>query len=252
MRKTVIIYFVALFSVFFQMSAYAAEVVRVEGGGAAIATVFGPMKEHFEKDTGMVLSITQSTPFKGLVALVEGRADVATGAVSLEDMIKGAAKEGVTVNPASLQKLDLTVTRTVVFTHKSNKVAKLSKEQLKKIFTGKITNWKDVGGQNLPIQVVWGNATPGQNAKFTREILGGAAVTAKARRVTNYASIRDTVAATPGAIGIDPLGMATNNIHTPKVPSITSPIIVVTKGKPTPAAQKVFDYFKEEFGYLNK
>ncbi len=227
-------------------------VIRVEGGGAAISTVFAPMKEHFEKDTGLTLSITQSTPYRGLIALLEGRADVATGAVSLEDMIKGVAKEGYTVNPSSLQKLDLTVTRTVVFLHKSNKIPQLSKEQLKKIFTGKITNWKDVGGANKPIVVVWGSSTPGQNSRFTKAILDGEAVTSKARRVTNYQSIRDTVAATPGAIGVNPLGMATSNIHTPKVPAMVSPIIVVTKGRPTPEVQRVFDYFREEYGYLNK
>ena len=51
--------------------------------------------------------------------------------------------------------------------------ANLSKEQLKDIFTGKKTNWKDVGGKDMPIAVVYGNKIPGTNNVFMKQVMGG-------------------------------------------------------------------------------
>lgn len=237
----------------FLMSGLAmAQEVRIGGGGAAIATVFAPMKTEYERSSGDVLTILQSTPVKGLLALEKGEIDVATAAVPLESMLAGAAKEGVKIDPATLQQVEVAKNRVVVFVHKSNTVKRLSKGQLKKIFAGKITNWKELGGKDQPIVVVWGTATPGQNALFSKEILDKEAVTARTVTATDYLSIREMVTANPGAIGIDPEGMTMATVNVVEIPVVTSPIIVVTKGKPSAKVEKLLAYYNDEFGYLTK
>ncbi|KAF0214959.1 MAG: phosphate transport system substrate-binding [Geobacteraceae bacterium] len=243
--------FAALLCCALTARAYAEE-IKVEGGGAAISHVFAPMKEQFEKTSGMKLKLTMSSPVKGLIALEKGLADAATAAVTLENMISGAAKEGVIIDPASLRKVEVAQNRLMVFVHKTNKIPGLSKEQLHGIFTGKITNWKQLEGEDRSITVVWGKNTPGQNAQFTKEILDGHQVTEKAKFVTDYKSVRDTVAATPGAIGIDPIGLVSGTINTPEIPVMTCPIIVVTKGEPSPKVQKLLTYYDEEYGMFRK
>jgi phosphate transport system substrate-binding protein len=79
-----------------------AEDIKVGGGGASIASVFVPTHEAFEKASGMQLYTIQSSPKIGLIELVKGTLDVATAAVPLDTMIKGAEKDGVKIDPASL------------------------------------------------------------------------------------------------------------------------------------------------------
>ncbi|MBU5637652.1 substrate-binding domain-containing protein [Geomonas sp. Red69] len=220
------------------------EDIKVGGGGASISAVFNPIKAPFEKATGDTLIILQSSPKDGLIDLVKGKVEMATGAVPFESMASGAEKEGVKVNRDALVVQQIAENRTAIFVHPSNKVAKLSKEQLKGIFTGKIGNWKEVGGDDKDIIVVWGKGTPGQNAQFQKEILDGAGVTKDILDTTNYAKIKEGVSATPEAIGIDPFGMADASVKVVEAPALISPILVVTQGKPSAKLQKVLDYIK--------
>ena len=225
----------------------AAQEVRVGGGGAAMGTIFDPIVTPLQKATGIALSRRPSTPANGLMDLVNGRVDLAAAAVPLESMIAGAAKNGVTVDPAKLVKEQIGTNRTVLLVNPANKVGKLTREQIKGIFTGKIANWKDVGGDDMAIIVVWGIGTPGQNAMFVKEVLGGEAVTRESLESTNYLAIKDTVASTPEAIGIDPFGVADAAVRTIDCdPELTSPIIAVTMGKPSADVRKVIDYIKGE------
>ncbi|TGU70777.1 phosphate ABC transporter substrate-binding protein [Geomonas terrae] len=220
------------------------EDIKVGGGGASMAAVFAPVKAPFEKATGDTLLVLQSTPKDGLVDLLNGKLDIAAGAVPLESMVSGAEKDGVKVDRARLMVTQVALNRTVIFVHPSNKVAQLSKEQLKGIFTGKISNWKEVGGDDKDIIVVWGKATPGQNAQFKKEILDGAEVAKDILDTTNYVKIKESVAATPEAVGIDPHGLADATVKVVESPALTMPIIAITNGQPSPRAQKVLDYIK--------
>jgi phosphate transport system substrate-binding protein len=96
----------------------------------------------FEAKTGIKFG-TVSTPGsgKGLKALVEGKATVAGASRALTKEERDASVVGYTIGYDAI----------AVFVNKDNPVRELTKEQLKGIFTGKITNWKDVGGKDAPI-----------------------------------------------------------------------------------------------------
>lgn len=234
------------------LRAFAQEEIRVAGGGAALSHIFAPLKEQFEKASGMKLTLTASTPVKGLIALERGMVDATTAAHPLEYIIGGAAREGVIIDPAPLKVFEVGQNRLMAIVHRSNWIAGLTKAELRGIFTGKITNWQQLGGEDQPIIVVWGKDTPGQNEQFASAIFDGEPVTKKVKAVTDYRSIRDTVAATPGAIGITPLGFVMGTIRTPEIPAITGPIIVVTKGEPSPKVQRLLRYYEEEYGMFHK
>jgi len=219
--------------------------IKVGGGGAACNGFFIPAAESFKAETGVAMKVMPSTPGLGLIELHAGIVELATAAVPLSDMLRGAAINGITLEPSSFMVHEIGINKTLVFTHNSNKVKTLSKEQLKDIFTGKITNWKQVGGADQEIVVTWGLATPGQNALFTKQILDGNYVTLKHHEVTNYESIINFIAKTPGAIGIDPEGLVSSSTNNPQTPLILSPVIAVTKGKPSANAEKLIRFVKE-------
>lgn len=223
-----------------------AEDIKIGGGGASINTVFKPVTPHFKDATGIYLVNLQSTPVDGLKSLLEGSIDASTAAVSLENMIVGVEKQGIKVDPNSLQQTVIAKCKTVVFVHKDNPVTKLSKEQLKGIFTGKITNWKDVGGLDKDILIVWGLKSPGQNALFAKHILDGAQVTKNVLETTDYDGIKENIQSNPEAIGIDPIGFADSTVKVIETPELSSPVIIVTKGAPSPKVQKLIDFIKGE------
>lgn len=246
MKRLIAAAFVSL--VFCQPSS--AEEIRIEGGGTAITTVFRPIQDRYQKIHGHSLSIVQSSAVKGLIALRDGKVDVATGAHPLEDLLAGAAKEGVIVDKTDLVATEVEDNRLVVIANRDSDTGTLSKEQLKAIFTGKITNWRDVGGKDIPVQVIWGTETKGQNIQFTRIALDGEQVKANARAVTTYRDIADTVRSTPGAIGVVPVHMSTPATRSIDTMSLTSPIYVITRGKPSPKVQTVINFYKSEYSFL--
>lgn len=222
-----------------------AEEIRVGGGGAAMSTIFDPIVSQYEKSSGHFITRRPSSPKNGLMELAAGKLDLATAAVSLESMISGAAKDGIIIDQNSLHQEVIGTNRTVLFVHPSNKVSKLTKEQIKGIFTGKIANWKEVGGDDRVIVVAWGIGTPGQNAQFGKMVLDNESVTKEAMETTNYAAIKEAVGSTPEAIGIDPFGMADETVKViANDPELSSPIIAVTMGKPSPKVQKLIDFVK--------
>lgn len=219
--------------------------IKLGGGGASVATVFNPVKAPFEKATGNNLIILQSTPKDGLKQLWKGDLEVAVTAVGLDGMIAGAAKDGVVIDKASLQTVEIGTNKTVVLLHPSNPVSALTKDQMKGLFTGKITNWKEVGGKDAPVLVVWGKNSPGQNALFTKVILDGEKIAAENLETTDYKGIKDTVATNPEALGIDPLGMVDDSVKAIKPsPEANSPILLITKGAPSAPVKQLIDFIK--------
>ena len=236
-----------LFLLVGRAAAASGEEIRIGGGGAALLAVFQPIKPHFEKATGITLVNLQSSPKGGLINLIEGRVDVTSAAHALEGLVAAVRADGVVFDPASLVAHEVGINRIALFAHPSNRVGRLSREQVKGIFTGRIVNWKDVGGDDRDILVVWGRGTPGQNADFIRRVLDGESVTQQALETTNYVEIRETVAATPEAIGIDPISIANPAVKVDDSDApLTMPIIAVTIGKPSAKVRKLLDYIAGE------
>lgn len=229
-----------------------ADEIKVEGGATTISSVFLTVQSEFEAQTGHTMSVVQSTAVAGLIALEAGRVDIAAAAHPLEDLVAAAAKEGagVVIDQSTLVATPIEENRLIAIVHKSNPVKRLSKEQLKDIFTGKVRNWKEVGGDDLDIEVVWATETKGQNAQFTRVALDGQPVAANIREVKGYRSIENLVAVLPNGVGIIPVSMSSSQIRAPEIPPITSPIYVITKGKPSPKVQQFIDFYGRETNFL--
>lgn len=230
-----------------------AEEITVIGGVAAITAVFSPIKETYEKSTGDTLTIRLSDPTKALIALEKGEVDLATvNEFSVESALKGAKQQGVEIDPASLNRMLIAQSNLLVFLEKSNPVTRLSKEQLKGLFTGKITNWREVGGDDRPVVVFWGKETPYLNTLFSKKILDGEAVTPKAKPAGDHFDLRKQVVGTPGGIALNLTGLIMPKLKVPETPNLPLPILIITKGKPTAKVQKVLNFYQEEYGFMNQ
>jgi phosphate transport system substrate-binding protein len=149
---------------------FSQEELKIGAGAAPTENILKPIKPYFEKATGIKLQILDYGPKQAMLELEKGVIDAACAGLTFEDLLDLMKKEGVPVkDPASLNFVEIGKDRIVVLIHKDNPVNELSKDQLKGIFTGKITNWKEVGGKDMPIIVVWGKLIPGTNKFFVEK-----------------------------------------------------------------------------------
>ena len=126
----------------------------------------------------------------GLEAVAAGKTDIGNSSRALKDSEKAA---GVEENIVAIDGI-------AVITNKAGKVQDLTTEQLSDIYTGKITNWKDLGGDDEAIVVIGREAGSGTRGAF-EELLDIADKCAYAQELDSTGGVLAKVAATPGSIG---------------------------------------------------
>jgi len=139
--------------------------------------------------------------------------------------------------------------------HKDNPVKALTTEQLRGIFTNKITHWSQVGGMDLPIQPYMVKAASATRDVFAKHVLNGENYGENVKVATPDATMVTTVAKEIGGIGqisfsffsdfsnvrpliIDEQEPSVNNPHY----SINRPLYLVTNGQPTAEAKAFLEW----------
>ena len=126
----------------------------------------------------------------GLEALAGGKTDIGNASRSLKD---GEKQSGAVENIVAIDGI-------AVITHKDSVVSDLTAQQLTDIYTGKITNWKDMGGADEAIVVLGREAGSGTRGAF-EELLKIEDQCAYAQELDSTGGVLAKVAATPGSIG---------------------------------------------------
>ena len=220
--------------------------IKVGAGAAPANGIFKPIGEHFEKATGIKLTLLEQGPKIAMQEVMKGTIDAASSGLTVDEWVAMMKKKGDAVNRSDIEGVVIGKSRAVVMINKANPVSKLSREQLKGIFSGKIANWKDVGGKDMPIIVVWGQLTPGMNSLFINKALDGITPLKEVLDATTGPDLRQNVASNDEAIGISASSVADDTVKVPEQPEATSDITLVTKGKPSPDVQKLIDFIKGE------
>ncbi len=232
------------------VSVATAESINLVGGSTSIVTVINPIKAPFEKATGITLNATALGSKVALQKLDAGEAEVSTAAHSFEELSGVIKKDNITLkNPVnSLKWVELAPpTGYKVIVNPANTVTKLSKEQLAGIFSGKITNWKEVGGTDAPILCIVSNLSPGTNEAFTKTFLDGKKIAVDTMDASNAADLRQNVATNPDSIGFVAAGFIDGSIKSVETLEMKSkPIILLTVGAPSAKVQKLIDFVKAE------
>jgi len=116
-----------------------------------------------------------------------------------------------------------------VYVNEANSVKELTMDQLKGIFTGKITNWKDIGGPDAPITVYSRENSSGTYEFFKGNVLGGEDFVASAQTMPGTAAIIQAVGKDPGAIGYGGAAYGSGVKHLSVKKDATSPAIEPTE-----------------------
>jgi phosphate transport system substrate-binding protein len=169
------------------------------GGGGALAAVNALAKRFSELHPGVVFQIDETGSDAGVNLATSGAVDF------------GFTSRALTAaESAQLSSVGIGLAGTCVIVNSANPLKNLTKEQVRQIFAGDITNWKQVGGQDLAIKVFIREANAATRGSFEAYFFGGKATYAK--DATEVFELEQTLKAV-GSFGAS-IGMATASSRT--------------------------------------
>lgn len=229
-------------------SAWSNEGIIIQGSSTVSSRLFVPFKSTIEEKSGQKLAVTSSKSSAGLIALLEGQAQIAMMSSPLEEEIPNVKKILPSGDFSSLKAFEIGRTRAAFAIHPKNTTKSVSMAQLKDILTGKITNWKDVGGPDMPIRLVVVRQGGGVLSTVEAQMNGGKDIDVPNMiKVNNGSQVIKVVQQEEGAVGIAQLGLVTEaklpELGTEK--PIEQRLFLITKDTPAASLQKVIEAARE-------
>lgn len=216
-------------------------------GSTSMSKVIGALSETFQKDTGIEVTYNATGSGAGIEAVEAGRCDIGLSSRKLKDEEKAKG----------LEETVLALDGIAIIVNPQNNITDLSVENVSKIYTGEITNWKEIGGEDAEIVIIGREAGSGTRDGF--ESITDTKDKCKYRQeLTSTGDVITTVAGNPNAIGYASLASLKESVKAVTIdgvkPSeetikdgsyvVQRPFVLVTKkdAKLSESAKLFFDY----------
>ena len=217
-------------------------------GSTSMEKVIGALGESFmSANSGVTFTYNPTGSGSGIKAVQEGRCDIGLSSRALKDEETASGLVGTTVALDGI----------AIIVNPENPVSDLSVEQIASIYTGEITNWKDVCGNDAEIVLIGREAGSGTRDGF-ESITGTTDACQYRQELTSTGDVITTVSQNPDAIGYASLSSVKDTVKAVTVGGVAPtedtvkdgsyviqrPFVLVTKDgtKLSDAAQKFFDY----------
>ncbi len=264
---------VILAALIFATSAFAAQEknsIQIKGSDTMVNLSQAWAEKYMQENPQDFVAVTGGGSGTGISALISGSCDIANASRTIKDKEIALAKARG-INPYEI-KAGLDGLAVVV--NPKNPVSKLTLGQLAQIFTGKIANWKEVGGADSKIVLLSREVNSGTHVYFKEHVLrkgdpsGKEEFAASALMLPSSQAIADEVAQNPGAIGYYGMGYISKkqkplmvakdekseyeaptieNVVNGKYP-ISRPLFLYTNGQPQGLVKKFVDFVLSKEG----
>ena len=224
-------------------------------GSTSMEKLANALAETFmNSNPGVTVSAEFVGSSAGIEAVLGGTADIGNSSRNLKDEEK---QNGAVENIVAIDGIAVCV-------DPANTVTDLTKEQLASIYTGEVTNWKDLGGSDTPIIVVGREASSGTRGAF-EELVGVEDACDYDNELDSTGAVIAKVASTPGAIGYASLDAIDDSVIAVSLEGVEAtvenikagnyflsrPFVMATKGEISEQSELVqawFDFVMGEEG----
>lgn len=244
--------------------------LQVKGSDTMVNLVQGWAEAYMQEQPDLFVAVTGGGSGTGIAAIINGTCDIAMSSRNITPKeMDLAAKKGATPKEYTVALDGL-----AVVVHPSNPVSKLTMDQLADIFTGRVTNWKEVGGPDLKIVILSREVNSGTHVYFKEHVLrkGDAKskeeFSADALLLPSSQAIADEIKQNTSAIGYYGMGYIGKDhkaIAIAKDPSavyvdptvedvisgnypISRPLFIYTKGEPEGQVKAFLDFILSDEG----
>jgi phosphate transport system substrate-binding protein len=198
--------------------AVATENVVIKGSTTVLPIAQAALDAYMKAHPGVNISLSGGGSGDGIKAMIDKSTDLATSSREIKDKEIALAREKG-VNPVAHT---VAIDAIVPIVHPKNRVQGLTIDQLSQIYQGKITNWKEVGGDNLTIIVVSRDSSSGTFESWGHLVLNNARVTPKAQLQASNGAVVQAVSKNRYAIGYIGLGYLNASVKALTVNGITA------------------------------
>jgi phosphate transport system substrate-binding protein len=227
--------------------------LRIKGSDTMLPISQKESEEYMKADSLLSITVVGGGSGVGIAALLDGTTDLAM-----------ASRDLKTDEELKFQDKKITLTKTVVgfdalsvVVNPENKVSQLTREQLEDIFTGKIKNWKEVGGANEKIVVYSRESSSGTFEFFKENVMSKKNYASDVLSLASTGAIIQSVSQTKGAIGYVGMAYADNSVKTIGVSydqgkTFVLPTVATAKDKTYPISRPLFYFYDQSKAPLVK
>ena len=162
---------------------------------------------EYKKDhPAVVFDVQSKATVYGMAALLGGQCDIAGASrEALKEELELARMRDIELNDYVVGSYSV-----AILVHAANPVGNLTKDQVRDIFTGSVTNWQAVGGPDAPIHLYIRDPISGTYLGFKELAMGNTAYRTEAKMFTDYAGIAKAVAQDANGIGYTSIDLVKN------------------------------------------
>jgi phosphate transport system substrate-binding protein len=239
MRK-IILYITALLAV----NQLFAQNIKIKGSDTVLPLTQTEAEQYMKSNKSASIMVTGGGSGVGFAALMNGTTDIAQSSRRMKLDEKLTLKE----KNKAFKEVIIAYDALAVIVNPTNKVTQLTREQLEGIFTGKITNWKQVGGADMHIVVYSRETSSGTYEFFKEHVLQNKNYTPSALLMPATGAVVQSVSQTKGAIGYIGLAYLEKDIKAIKVSfdkgkTFVAPGVVSAKNKTYPISRPLYYYY---------
>ncbi|MDR1341664.1 MAG: PstS family phosphate ABC transporter substrate-binding protein [Prevotellaceae bacterium] len=217
---------------------------RIKGSDTMLPLSQREAESYMKANARQTVTVTGGGSGVGISALVEGTTDIAQSSRK----IKFDERQRLQASGKAAKEVVAAFDALAVIVHPSNKVQNLTREQLEGIFTGKIRNWKEVGGDNLKIVPYARETSSGTYEFFKESVLKNKSYVNGIMNMPATGAIIQSVSQTGGAIGYVGLAYLNKGVKAIHVSydggkSFVEPSAANAKSKAYPISRPLFYYY---------
>ena len=218
--------------------------IKIKGSDTVLPLSQKEAEVYMKANGGSKITVIGGGSGVGLSALIDGSTDIAMSSRK----IKMSEKMKLQDAGKAIKEVTIAYDALAVVVNPQNKVSQLTREQLEGIFTGKITNWKDLGGDDMKIIVYSRESSSGTYDFFKEHILNNKNYSTTVLSMAATGAIVQSVSQTKGAIGYVGLAYLDKNTKALKVSMdkgkiFVAPSMATAKDRTYPVIRPLFYYY---------